>query len=166
MYSELIRNNDYKGLRNYIFDMFPKETETYVYDDDFSVISVEIHNHYDVLIDSAIEHNKPDCLRVILTNFPHIQYNTVAMNLLATGNTPLYNIVKDFVSEFDICISCMCISSCDRAKALDKLLEISENASSLCMLAYANLSFGVIEVLDDIHAVLIKYANPDDHIIL
>ena len=175
-YSELIRNNDsiglrryifdnYIGLRRYIFDHFPTEmrTEKYVYYDD---ISDDIDQDYDMLINAVIEHNKPDCLRVILANFPRIQYNTIATNLLATGNMVLYNIVNDFVSEFDIGVSYMCISSRDRVKALDNLLESSENASSLCMVEYENLSLGVIGYLEDIHAVLIKHANPDDHIIL
>jgi hypothetical protein len=164
-YSELIRNNDSIGLRRYIFDIFPTEmrTEKYVYYDD---ISDDIDQDYDMLINAVIEHNKPDCLRVVLANFPHIQYNKIAMNLLATGNMALYNIVNDFVSEFDIGVSYMCISSRDRVKALDNLLESSENASSLCMVEYENLSLGVIGYLEDIHEVLIRHANPDDHIIL
>lgn len=161
-YSELIRNNDSIGLRRYIFDHFPWEmhTEKYVYYDD------SVDQDYDMLINAVIEHNKPDCLRVILANFPRIQYITIATNLLATGNMALYNIVNDFVSEFDIGVSSMCISPRDRVKALDNLLESSENASSLCMVEYENLSPGVIGYLEDIHAVLIRHANPDDHIIL
>jgi hypothetical protein len=163
--TELIRNNDSIGLRKYIFETFPWGTYMdIVY---FGLTSDETyHQLYNVLIDAVIEHNKPDCLRVILANFPLIQYNTIAKNLLATGNMTLYNIVKDFVSEFDIGVDYMCISPHDRVKALDNLLESSENASSLCVVEYENLTLGVVEYLEDIHAVLIKHANPDDHIIL
>lgn len=164
-YSELIRDNDYIGLRRYIFETFP--WETYVDIVYFGRNSDETyHQLYNVLIDAVIEHNKPDCLRVILANFPLIQYNTIATNLLASGNMALYNIVKDFVSEFDIGVDYMCISPRHRVKALDNLLESSENASSLCVVEYENLTLGVVEYLEDIHAVLIKHANPDDHIIL
>jgi hypothetical protein len=133
---------------------------------------VEIHDddmrekvdHVMKTVDLCIENSDVGRFAILAREFPWLDFPKLAMKTLK-GSSSLYVIAKQRTTVFEIARACVIEGEAEVLETILSRLPTSNQdlIYAVCRTAYQSVTFSTIPRLDDIHSVLIKYANPNDH---
>ena len=131
-----------------------------VHDDDMR----EKVDHVVKTVDLCIENSDAGRFAILAREFPWLDFAKLAMKTLK-GSSPLYAIAKQRTTVFEIAKVCVMEGEAELLETVLSRLPTSNQdlIYAVCRTAYQSVTFSTIPRLEDIHSVLIKYANPNDH---
>ena len=131
-----------------------------IHDDDMR----EKVDHVIETVDLCIENSDVSRFAILAREFPWLDFAKLAMKTLK-GPSPLYAIAKQRTTVFEIARVCVIEGEAELLETILSRLPTSNQdlIYAVCRTAYQSVTFSTIPRLEDIHSVLIKYANPNDH---